>query len=59
MGAVGAILGKVGISLVMSLLTETFIKKALLATLEYLVKKTASDVDDKVLAAAREAWRVD
>ena len=56
MASIGAVLGKVGMSLVMSLMTEAFIKKLLVAALEYLVKKTESDVDDKVLAAAKESW---
>lgn len=53
---IGLTLGKVGLSLLMSLLTETFIKKALIAALEQLVKKTQSDLDDKLLAAAKDAW---
>jgi hypothetical protein len=53
---IGLTLGKVGISLLMSLLTETFIKKALIAALEQLVKKTQSDLDDRLLSAAKEAW---
>lgn len=50
------ILGKVGMSLLMSLLTEAFIKKAVIACLELLVKRTESDIDDKILKAAKEAW---
>jgi hypothetical protein len=53
---IGLTLGKVGLSLLMSLLTETFIKKALIAALEQLVKKTQSDLDDRLLAAAKMAW---
>lgn len=50
------VLGKIGISLLMSLLTETFLKQALILGLEKLVKLTASDLDDKLLQAAEEAW---
>lgn len=58
MASLGLGLSKIAMSLVMSLLTEAFIKKLVVATLEYLVKKTASDVDDKVLAAVKSEWRL-
>lgn len=50
-------LGKIGVSLVSSLLTEAFLKKAVIIALEKLVKKTENDVDDKLLEAAKEAWK--
>jgi len=53
---VGLLLGKIGTSLLMSLLTETFIKKMLVIALEQLVKKTDADWDDKLLKDAKEAW---
>lgn len=49
-------LGSVLLSMLMSLLTEKFMKKALIAGLEALAKKTENEVDDKVVAAAKEAW---
>lgn len=52
-----ATLGTVGIHLLTSLVTEAFLKKALLISLEKLVKRTESDVDDKLLEAAKEAWK--
>lgn len=52
-----AVLGKIAMSLLMSLMTEAFLKKALLVGLEKLVKRTESDADDKLLEAAKEAWK--
>lgn len=57
LGILSAI-GKVGISLLSSLMTEAFLKKALIVGLEKLVKKTESDVDDQLLDAAKKAWNV-
>lgn len=57
MGMLSA-LGKIGVSLLSSLVTEAFLKKALIIGLEKVVNKTESDVDDKLLAAAKEAWKV-
>jgi hypothetical protein len=51
-----AIVGKILLSLVTSLLTETFIKKAVVLTLEKLAARTQTDADDKLLKAAKEAW---
>lgn len=50
-------LGGVAIHMLTSLLTEAFLKRALLIALEKLVKKTESDADDKLLEAAKEAWK--
>jgi hypothetical protein len=44
------------IQMLMSLLTEDFLKKAIVYGLDKLVKLTESDLDDKVLSAAKEAW---
>jgi hypothetical protein len=49
-------LGKVLLSLLASLVTETFLKRIILAGVETLSKKTAADFDDKLAAAMREAW---
>jgi hypothetical protein len=51
-----ASVGKVLLSLLTSLLTEKFIKKTIIAVLEKIVDKTQSDLDNKILAAAKEAW---
>lgn len=51
------ILGKIAVSMLMSLMTEAFLKKAVLIGLEKLVKKTENDVDDKLLEAAKDAWK--
>ena len=52
----GAALGKVLLSMVTSLFTEAFLKKALVYGLEKLAKKSQTDLDDKLLQAAKEAW---
>lgn len=50
-------LGSLGIKLLMSLVTEAFMKKAIVISLEKLVKRTESDVDDQLLNAAKDAWK--
>lgn len=52
-------LGKIGMSMLLSLLTESFLKHALVIGLEKLVKSTESDADDKLLSAAKQAWNMD
>lgn len=56
LAAVSAV-GKVLLKMLMSLLTEAFIKDAVILGLEKLVKKTASDIDDKLLTDAKDAWK--
>lgn len=51
-----AAMGKVLLSMVTALFTEKFLKVAIIHGLEKLVVKTQSDLDDKLLAAAKEAW---
>ena len=48
--------GSTLLSMAMSLVTKKFIKKIIIAALEKLVKATKDDTDDKLLAAAKEAW---
>lgn len=43
-------------SLGASLLTEKVLKKAVIYSLECIVKKTETDVDDKLLKIAKEQW---
>lgn len=45
-------------SLLTSLMTERFLKQALVIGLEKLVKRTATDADDKLLQEARKEWGV-
>lgn len=56
MQALLALLPKVFISLASSLLTEAFLKKMIIFALEKLVKKTETDVDDKLLQEAKKVW---
>lgn len=49
-------LGTIGMSLLTSLMTETFLKKAILIGLEKLAKKTETEADDQLLEAVKEAW---
>jgi hypothetical protein len=39
-----------------SLLTEKFLKKAIVAALESIAEKTTNTLDNQLVAAAREAW---
>lgn len=50
------VLGSVLMGMFTALMTESFLKKALVMGLEKLVKKTESDADDKLLAEAKKAW---
>lgn len=51
-----ATLGKTLLGLLMALLTERFLKKSIIASLEKIVDRTQNDLDNKILAAAKEAW---
>lgn len=48
--------GKVLLSMLTALFTEKFLKVAIVEGLEKLAAKTQSDLDDKLLQAAKEAW---
>lgn len=48
--------GKTLMTMLTALMTEKFLKKAIIEGLERLSAKTKSDLDDKLLAAAKEAW---
>jgi hypothetical protein len=56
LSAVGAVLGKLGISLLTSLLTEAVLKKLILLALKRIVDKTQNEIDNQVLAICMEAW---
>jgi hypothetical protein len=50
------VLGSVLMGLFTALMSEAFLKKALVLGLEKLVKRTESDIDDKLLVEAKKAW---
>lgn len=50
------ILGKIAVSLLMSLATESFIKAFVIAGLEWAAKQSENDVDDKIVQSVKEAW---
>lgn len=52
----GATAGKVLLGMAAELVTEKFLKSVIIYLLEYAVKKTKTDVDDKLLKHAKEAW---
>lgn len=54
-----AMLGHLGIQLLMALLTEDVLKKVIILGLEKLSAATKNDTDDKLLAIAKQAWGVD
>ncbi len=56
MPAVVKLLGSLLVELGMALVTKKLLKKVIILILEKLVKRTESDLDDKVLEAAKEAW---
>lgn len=49
-------LGKVAVSMLMSLLTEKFLKAAVVVALEKVVSRTKDDWDNKLLEDAKKAW---
>ena len=54
-GLLGA-LGTAALKMLTALITEAFIKKAVVIALEKLVVRTASDADDRLLREAKKAW---
>lgn len=52
----GKLLVEIGASLATSLLTEAFVKKAILIGLEKVAKKTESDIDDRLLQVVKDSW---
>lgn len=48
--------GAVAIKMLVQLATESFIKKAVILCLEKIANLTETEVDNKLLAAAKEAW---
>lgn len=56
MPAVISLLSKVLVNLGASLLTEKLLKKAIIFALENVVKRTKTDIDDKLLQMAKEEW---
>lgn len=59
MAGLGLVLAKVGFNLIASLVTEDFIKKLIVHTLQMVVKRTAADTDDKLLKDVAAAWGVE
>lgn len=55
---IGLIVLRTLTSIGMSLLTEAFVKRALIIGLEKLAQKTKTDTDDKLVQAAKETWGI-
>lgn len=51
-GTVGAVL----LRMIMGLISERFIRQAVIMALEKLVKMSATEEDDKLLQLAKESW---
>jgi hypothetical protein len=49
-------LGSLLVTMLTNLLTEKFLKKAIVAVLESVASKTTNTLDNQLVAAAREAW---
>lgn len=49
-------LGKTLMAMLTSLMTEKFLKKSIILGLEKVATKTKSDLDDRLLQYAKEAW---
>lgn len=57
LGILGS-LGQVALGMLSSLVTDAFIKQAIVAALERLVAGSGSDLEQKLLDAAKSAWKV-
>ena len=55
--ALGGAAGKVLLSLVTSLITEAVMKRVIILLLEKVSAKTANELDNQLLAIAKEAWQ--
>lgn len=53
---VGATLGGVLVKMAAQLVTEAFLKRAIVSALEAAVKKSETPEDDKLLQEAKKAW---
>jgi hypothetical protein len=56
-GLLTGVVGKIGMSLVTSFLTEKVLMNLVFKLLERVVKSTENDVDDQLLADVRVAFR--
>ena len=54
-GALG-VLGATAVKMLMQLLTESFLRKAVVLGLERLANLTETDADNQLVLAAKEAW---
>lgn len=54
--AAGGLLGKALLSMASALLTEAVLKKTVILLLEKVSAKTENDLDNQLLAIAKEAW---
>lgn len=54
--ALGGLLGKAALSMLTALLTETVLKKSIILLLEKVANKTENELDNQLLAIAKEAW---
>lgn len=52
-------LGNTLLGMLAALFTEKFLKRAIVAGLEKVVDRTTSDLDNKILSYAKEAWAED
>jgi hypothetical protein len=59
LATIGATLTGILASMAAQLLTERFLKRALVQALEAVARKTATPEDDKLLAEAKRAWGVE
>lgn len=53
-----AILLSILSKLVVSLVTETFVKSIIFQLAHAIAKKTQNDVDDQIVEAVRQAWSI-
>lgn len=58
MGSILTTLSSMGLSLLMSLMTETFLKKLVYRALKAAAASTETRVDDKLVEDVAEAWGI-
>jgi hypothetical protein len=54
-----ALLSKIGYDMVVSLLTEAFVRKVMVRILEAGAKKSKWETDDKMVADLKEQWKIE
>lgn len=53
------VLTKIAVSLLFQLVTESFVKRFVVHSLQWAAKRTDNEVDDKLVQDVKQAWAVE